>query len=332
MNSSISKLTFSVITPAYNTAKYIGGCIESVINTGYDLTKIEHIIVDDGSSDDTSAVVKRYAKKYPHIKLYRKKNSNWGGVMNYVKDNKLIHNEYATICDSDDQITKRAFDEINKYAENNDLIFGCFYRWNGKKQLFPVHTYYYLHSCDVYSKSECKNIPPFVWLLHGVYFKKELFYKAEDLKENVYYQDNILLTYLFTKAKSIKYVNKMLAKYYSTRPNNSSDFINNNSSTLILLDNLQQMAKYDLSTTIALSLIYFSKLRKYCLKHNIKFSCSNPPRFNNSNFIVRFFCWLAYRFTRTFKLFQKINDKNSNKKISLKKFKKAPKKVKNHKT
>ena len=152
MNSKISKLTFSVITPAYNTAKYIGGCIESVINTGYDLNKIEHIIVDDGSTDNTSEVVKKYAKKYPHIKLYRKKNSNWGGVMNYVKNNKLIHNDYATICDSDDQITKKAFDEINKYAKDDDLIFGCFYRWNGKKQLFPVHTYYYFRSCNVYSK------------------------------------------------------------------------------------------------------------------------------------------------------------------------------------
>ena len=75
MGNKISKLTFSVITSAYNTAKYIGGCIESVINTGYDLNKIEHIIVDDGSTDNTSDVVKKYAKKYPHIKLYRKKNS-----------------------------------------------------------------------------------------------------------------------------------------------------------------------------------------------------------------------------------------------------------------
>jgi hypothetical protein len=48
--------------------------------------------------------------------------------MNYVKNNKLIHNDYATICDSDDQITKKAFDEINKYAKDDDLIFGCFYR------------------------------------------------------------------------------------------------------------------------------------------------------------------------------------------------------------
>ena len=40
MGNKISKLTFSVITPAYNTAKYVGGCIESVINTGYDLNKL----------------------------------------------------------------------------------------------------------------------------------------------------------------------------------------------------------------------------------------------------------------------------------------------------
>ena len=124
----ISLQGISIIIPVYNAQKYLEECIESVINTGYDLNKIEHIIVDDGSTDNTSDVVKKYAKKYPHIKFYRKANSNWGGVINYVKDNKLIHNDYATICDSDDQITKKAFDEINKYAKDDDLIFGCFYR------------------------------------------------------------------------------------------------------------------------------------------------------------------------------------------------------------
>jgi glycosyltransferase involved in cell wall biosynthesis len=128
MESKTSKYTFSVITPAYNTAKYVGSCIESVINTGYDLTKVEHIIIDDGSTDNTIDVVKKYAKKYPHIKLYRKENSNWGGVMNYIKKNKLLHNDYATICDSDDQLTPNAFDAINKYSQDEDLIFGCFYR------------------------------------------------------------------------------------------------------------------------------------------------------------------------------------------------------------
>ena len=126
MGNKISKLTFSVITPAYNTAKYIGGCIESVINTGYDLNKIEHIIVDDGSTDNTSDVVKKYAKKYPHIKFYRKANSNWGGVINYVKDNKLIHNDYVVICDSDDVISRKAFSRVNKSINDADFAIGGF--------------------------------------------------------------------------------------------------------------------------------------------------------------------------------------------------------------
>ena len=48
--------------------------------------------------------------------------------MNYVKENKLIHNDYVTISDSDDVITKKAFFYVNKYANNEDLIFGNFYR------------------------------------------------------------------------------------------------------------------------------------------------------------------------------------------------------------
>jgi hypothetical protein len=96
--------------------------------------------------------------------------------------------------------------------------------------------------------------------------------------------------HLFRNAKSVRFVNKMLAKYYSTRPNNSSEVINNDSSTLILLNNLQQMTKYNLPTPIATMLIYFTKLRKYCVKHKIKFSCTDVPHFNNSNFIIRFAC------------------------------------------
>ena len=118
--------TFSVITAAYNSEKYISRCIMAVANNNYDLSKVEHIIVDDGSTDSTAAVVESYAKKYPHIIFYRKANSNWGGVINYVKDNKLIHNDYVVICDSDDVISRKAFSRVNKSINDADFAIGGF--------------------------------------------------------------------------------------------------------------------------------------------------------------------------------------------------------------
>ena len=76
MPKRLNNYSFTIITPAYNTAKYIENNIKAVINLKYDLNKVEHIIVDDGSTDDTYKVVKKFADKFSHIKLCRKSNSN----------------------------------------------------------------------------------------------------------------------------------------------------------------------------------------------------------------------------------------------------------------
>ena len=55
----------SVIMPSYNTAKYIGESIESVINQTY--SNWELIIVDDCSTDDTEGVVQGYLSDSPFL-------------------------------------------------------------------------------------------------------------------------------------------------------------------------------------------------------------------------------------------------------------------------
>lgn len=48
----------SVIVPVYNIEQYIGKCLDSII--GQTLKEIEIIVVDDGSTDDSSRIIDRY--------------------------------------------------------------------------------------------------------------------------------------------------------------------------------------------------------------------------------------------------------------------------------
>ena len=62
----------SVIIPVYNTQEYLRRCIESVLAQSH--TDLEVILVDDGSTDNSSAICKQYAEKDDRI-IYRKKGN-----------------------------------------------------------------------------------------------------------------------------------------------------------------------------------------------------------------------------------------------------------------
>jgi len=92
--SSVSELV-SVVIPAYNAAKYLGEAIDSVARQTHD--RVEIIVVDDGSTDDTAAVAARYgdALRYviqPHAGLAATRNH---GV-------RVSTGDYLAFLDADD--------------------------------------------------------------------------------------------------------------------------------------------------------------------------------------------------------------------------------------
>jgi glycosyltransferase involved in cell wall biosynthesis len=88
---------FSVIIPAYNRATLIPATINSVLEQIF--FDFEVIIVNDGSSDNTDAVIEPYLKE-PRIQYFKIKNSERGAARNYgVSKSK---GNYITFLDSDD--------------------------------------------------------------------------------------------------------------------------------------------------------------------------------------------------------------------------------------
>ena len=74
----------SIVTPAYNAERFIGETIDSLLSQEI---PIEHIIIDDGSIDNTGAAVCDMMKKYPSIhwydlKFYRQENAGEQNAVN----------------------------------------------------------------------------------------------------------------------------------------------------------------------------------------------------------------------------------------------------------
>jgi glycosyltransferase involved in cell wall biosynthesis len=57
----------SIIIPTYNYAKYIGDAVESILNSDFDKDKIEIIIIDDGSTDNTAEKIATYGNRVKYI-------------------------------------------------------------------------------------------------------------------------------------------------------------------------------------------------------------------------------------------------------------------------
>ena len=112
-----SNVKVSVIVPVYNVEKYLKDCLDSVVNQT--LEDIEIICVNDGSTDNSLAILEDYAEKDSRIKIITQENKGLGGARNTG----LYHanGEYISFIDSDDWIELNTFEELYNMSKNLDL-------------------------------------------------------------------------------------------------------------------------------------------------------------------------------------------------------------------
>lgn len=117
----------SVIVPIYNVEKYIQKCLESLVNQT--LKEIEIILVNDGSTDNSGKIAKKYAKKYKDKIIYlEKENGGLSDARNYGIP--YAQGEYIAFIDSDDYIERDAYEEMyNKAVENHSDYVECDFTW-----------------------------------------------------------------------------------------------------------------------------------------------------------------------------------------------------------
>lgn len=107
----------SIIIPVYNGEKYINQCLDSISNQT--LKNIEIICVDDGSTDKTPSILKKYSSKDNRFKIITTKNKGQGSARNTAL--KEASGEYIAFVDADDWIDLNSMELLYNNAKSRDL-------------------------------------------------------------------------------------------------------------------------------------------------------------------------------------------------------------------
>ncbi len=201
----------SIITPLYNSEKYIAKTIESVLHQTYQ--NFEMIIVDDVSSDNSYQIVEEYAKKDPRIKLY-KLSKNGGSSKARNEAMRCANGEYVCFLDSDDLYAPTFLEEQVYFMKS-------------KMQLATYSTYQmfsdngkWMFKAGKKSTYHSQNYKRNLSALATIYNRRQLgtIYMREDLLKA---EDYIYWFELLEIVKVIYCNNKCLA-YYRITPNSKS--------------------------------------------------------------------------------------------------------------
>lgn len=104
-------MKLSVIVPVYNVEKYLPRCLDSLLRQGIEESEWEVICVNDGSPDNSGAILAEYEHEYPNIfKIITQKNMGVGEARN--NGVRLAQGEYVGFVDPDDYVIDNGFNYL----------------------------------------------------------------------------------------------------------------------------------------------------------------------------------------------------------------------------
>ncbi len=246
----------SIIIPIYNREKYLNECLDSVLNQT--LRELEIICIDDGSTDSSTEILRRYAKTDERIIVLRQEHSNAGQARNYGID--VATGKCIYFLDSDDVISENnALEILYNLCEQENLdiaIFNYAYlddksgnvhagNWV-KRDRIPTE----IHSAEDVQYSLFQLFGPMAWnKLYNRDFVNENRCRFQSIKRN---NDMFFVYRSLALAKRMKYVDSVFLNYRINVAQSLQNTRNEDSCATIFLGVFRELydvlKKYELET------------------------------------------------------------------------------------
>lgn len=191
-----------IIVPAYNVSQYIEECIESVLSQ-YTKYKVLVIIVNDGSTDETRAILKRYENE-PNIQIIDQDNKGFSGARNTALNR--INARYILFLDSDDLLMPGAINSLLDAAYNQepaDVIGGGYIVFRENR---------------IIKTQRCANNLTSKWfgnmtgVAWGKIYRADLF-EHYSFPQGYWFEDTLISMIIYPNAHSFKTIDKIVYKY-----------------------------------------------------------------------------------------------------------------------
>ena len=215
-------IKISVIIIMYNVEKYIDKCLESIINQSY--TNLEIICVNNGSTDNSLNIVKKYEKEDNRIKII---NYNYNNGPSYARNSGLLEatGDFVSFVDGDDLLVKNAYERIVYHIQDDiDIV------WFEPKIMYEnyeLYKYWYKSDENWYNLKYSGRIyltdNMFIYSDCNVWNK---IFRLEKIKEanvkfpvGVIYEDAVFCYNTFLNIRKVYFLKEKL--YIYNRHNNS---------------------------------------------------------------------------------------------------------------
>jgi glycosyltransferase involved in cell wall biosynthesis len=173
----------SVIVPVFNCERYIYKCVTSILNQTY--KEIEIIIVNDGSTDQSEKVLRKFKETDPRIRYYFHENSGPSVTRNFGIE--MAIGEYIVFVDSDDNIEDDYIESLIRTAIEFECdIVSCGYREVSQYGIVELNDFWKGQTIvlkDDFISNIFKGIGGTLW---GKIFRRDLI-----IKKNIRLEPNI---------------------------------------------------------------------------------------------------------------------------------------------